>query len=292
MDMLMEVDRLKELQQREQTEEARRVKRLDDRAVIVEQMRGREKYKMLLEEEREQENQAMLALMKRYQDEDTASAEKRSVEVKRSREEVMAANAQAIKRKELAKLQDKQEEESILAYQAKKDADIARREYEEAEKARMAKERQAKLLAMQEKTQNKQAELDELRARRHQEEKERRERERCVGSQGRPPHTHNCVVWWPSHPTPRSCSVGPSPQTQSRGTFEPCCAAPRPRPRPTPARSHSLASPLMPAPHPPPTTHSSTAQGAGRGRAEEVAYGRNGGGADTAGGPTEGDDGA
>mmetsp|Transcript_97537 Transcript_97537/g.278928 ORF Transcript_97537/g.278928 Transcript_97537/m.278928 type:complete len:278 (-) Transcript_97537:256-1089(-) len=133
---------------------------------------------MLLEEEREQENQAMLALMKRYQDEDQASAEKRAVEVKRSREEVMAANAQAIKRKELAKLQDKQEEESILAYQAKKDADIAQREFEEAEKARMAKERQAKLLAMQEKTQNKQAELDELRARRHQEEKERRERGR------------------------------------------------------------------------------------------------------------------
>jgi len=133
---------------------------------------------MLLEEEREQENQAMLALMKRYQDEDQASAEKRAVEVKRSRAEVMAANAQAIKRKELAKLQDKQEEESILAYQAKKDADIAQREFEEAEKARMAKERQAKLLAMQEKTQNKQAELDELRARRHQEEKERRERGR------------------------------------------------------------------------------------------------------------------
>ena len=43
MDMLMEVDRLKELQQREQTEEARRVKRLDDRSVIVEQMRGRGK---------------------------------------------------------------------------------------------------------------------------------------------------------------------------------------------------------------------------------------------------------
>merc|ERR1719181_1637385 len=117
MDMLMEVDRLKELQQREQTEEARRVKRLEDRSVIVEQMRGREKYKMLLEEEREQENQAMLALIKRYQDEDTAAAEKRTVEVKRSREEVMAANSQAIKRKELAKLQEKEEEEAILAYQ-------------------------------------------------------------------------------------------------------------------------------------------------------------------------------
>ena len=37
--------------------------------------------------------------------------------MKRSREEVMMANAQAIKRKEMAKLQEKEEEEAILAYQ-------------------------------------------------------------------------------------------------------------------------------------------------------------------------------
>ena len=39
------------------------------------------------------------------------------------------------------------------------------REQEEEETARLMKERQAKLLAMQEKTQNKQAEIDELLAR-------------------------------------------------------------------------------------------------------------------------------
>jgi len=55
---------------------------------------------------------------------------------------------------------------------------MRRREEEENEKARLMKERQAKLLAMQEKTQNKQAEIDELRARRYAEERERRERER------------------------------------------------------------------------------------------------------------------
>jgi len=178
MDMLMEVDRLTDLQRRETDEETRRRKRLEDRSVIVEQIKGREKYKMLLEEEREQENQAMLALMKKYQDEDQAAAEKRAVEVKRSRAEVMAANAQAIKRKEMAKLQEREEVEAILAYQAQKDQELAQREADEEEKANMAKERQAKLLAMQEKTQNKQAEIDELRARRHQEEKERRERAR------------------------------------------------------------------------------------------------------------------
>merc|ERR1719502_2318857 len=55
---------------------------------------------------------------------------------------------------------------------------MARREAEEEAKANAVKERQKKLLAMQEKTQNKQAEIDELRARRYAEERERRERER------------------------------------------------------------------------------------------------------------------
>ena len=77
---------------------------MEDRAVIVQQIRGREKMKMLQEvgathscsrptpapshprtrtvahahvqEEREQENQAMLALMRRYQEEDEAAAGK------------------------------------------------------------------------------------------------------------------------------------------------------------------------------------------------------------------------
>merc|ERR1719324_961190 len=55
---------------------------------------------------------------------------------------------------------------------------MRKREAEEAEKAAIMKERQKKLLVMQEKTQNKQAEIDELRARRYAEERERRERER------------------------------------------------------------------------------------------------------------------
>merc|ERR1719181_2538543 len=110
----------------------------------------------------------MLALIQKYKEEDIDAQRKRGEEVRLTRIEVFEANKSAIERKELAKQREKDEEEAILLYQAQK----------EEEKARLMKERQAKLLAMQEKTQNKQAEIDELRARRYAEERERRERER------------------------------------------------------------------------------------------------------------------
>merc|ERR1719502_434885 len=70
MDKLMEIDRLRDLAKREQDEEIRRAKRIEDRQVIIEQIAAREKQKLLYEESREQENQAMLALIQKYKEED------------------------------------------------------------------------------------------------------------------------------------------------------------------------------------------------------------------------------
>merc|ERR1719502_1472572 len=178
MDKLMEIDRLRDLAKREQDEEIRRAKRIEDRQVIIEQIAAREKQKLLYEEAREQENQAMLALIQKYKEEDIEAQKKRAEEVRLTRIEVFEANKSAIERKEIAKKREKDEEEAILLYQAQKDEEMRRREEEENEKARLMKERQAKLLAMQEKTQNKQAEIDELRARRYAEERERKARDR------------------------------------------------------------------------------------------------------------------
>merc|ERR1719502_2395156 len=178
MDKLMEIDRLRDLAKREQDEEIRRAKRIEDRQVIIEQIAAREKQKLLYEESREQENQAMLALIQKYKEVDVEAQKKRAEEVRLTRIEVFEANKSAIERKETAKKREKDEEEAILLYQAQKDEEMRRREEEENEKARLMKERQAKLLAMQEKTQNKQAEIDELRARRYAEERERKERDR------------------------------------------------------------------------------------------------------------------
>jgi len=178
MDMLMEIDRLKDLQRREQDEQLKVSKRHQNREIMMTQMEDKIKRKMLAEEAREQENQAMLALIKKYEEDDYEASLKRKEEIRLAKIEIKEANEKAIADKQAIKDREKEEVRMILEYQAKKDAELRAREMEEAEKARIMKERQAKLLEQQEKSQNKQAELDELRARRAAEEKERIARQR------------------------------------------------------------------------------------------------------------------
>jgi hypothetical protein len=169
----IEVDRLKDIRRREEEENYKKSKRVEDRKVINEQIDARQRTRLLELEAREQENQAMRNLMKKYEDEDRHNAEKKTVEIAKSRVEVVAANEDAIRRKKENRLREKKEMEDILIYQAMKDAELAKREEEEAEIERLKKERQAKLLAQQERAQNNAGKLDELRARRAAEEKER-----------------------------------------------------------------------------------------------------------------------
>ena len=176
MNMLIEIDRLKDIQRREEEEKAKRSKRVSDRSVINEQIAQRERERMLQLEAREQENQAMRQMMERYKDEDERNAARRQVEMEQSRAAVIRANEDAIRRKKEAREAEKREMEEILIYQAQKDAELARREEEEAAVAKLKKERQAKLLAQQEKAQNNAGKLDELRARRAAEQKERETR--------------------------------------------------------------------------------------------------------------------
>jgi hypothetical protein len=133
---------------------------------------------MLQLEAREQENQAMRGLMKKYESEDAINAANKAVVMEKSRAAVLLANDRAIQRKKAARDLEKKEMEDILVYQALKDQELSRRDEEEAAVMRTKKERQAKLLAQQEKAQNSQGKMDELRARRAAEEKERNERRR------------------------------------------------------------------------------------------------------------------
>jgi hypothetical protein len=157
-------------------QEEKRNKRVQDREVIVSQIEANEKRKLLEEEARERENQQMLALMRKYEEEDQLAAERRAAEVARSKTEIVAANAESIRRKEMAKMSELQEMEALRLYQLKKDAELAAREKYEEDLANEKREQQRKLLAQQEKSQNKQAEVDELRARRYAEERERKAR--------------------------------------------------------------------------------------------------------------------
>lgn len=176
MDMIMEIDRIKDITRREEEEMRKRSKRIEDRKVITDQMQQRQKVKYLAAEFREQENIAMRNLMKKYEEEGAATAAKRKIEIEKSRNEVLRANQAAIDRRKEGKLMEKREMEDILIYQAMKDAELLKREEEEKVLEKAKKERQALLLAQQERAQNNADKIDEIRARRAAEERERRAR--------------------------------------------------------------------------------------------------------------------
>jgi hypothetical protein len=177
LDMMMEVDRIKDLQRREEEENVKRSKRHEDRKVITEQIEERRRMKLIAAEAREQENMAMRRMVEKYAEDDRVAAAKRQKEIERSRLEVIAANENAIERKRGLKQREIDEMNDVLRYQAEQDAKLAAREEDEARREHAKKEQQAKLLASQEKSQNKQAEIDELRARRAVEARERKVRE-------------------------------------------------------------------------------------------------------------------
>lgn len=176
MDIIMEIDRLKDIQFREQDERDKRTKRMEDRKTINEQIDERHRKKLMDAESKEQENVIMKNQMKKYKDEDAIKEAARKIRVEKSMAEVSVANQDSIRRKLEARQKEKQEMEDILVYQALKDAELLKREKEEEAQEHLKKERQAKLLAQQERAQNNAGKLDELRARRAAEEKERRER--------------------------------------------------------------------------------------------------------------------
>lgn len=178
MDIIMEIDRLKDLTRREEDEKVKKAKRYEDRKVITEQIEYRQKQKILAAEAREQENYAMREVMKKYEEEDEVQRQRHLEEVERSKVEFVRANAEAIARKREFKEQEKKEVQDILIYQAMKDAEMAKREEAEAAIERAKKERQAQLLAQQERVQSNAGKLDELRARRAEEERERRMRQK------------------------------------------------------------------------------------------------------------------
>lgn len=173
MDLTMELDRLKEMKRREEAQHQKIVQRIEDRKVIEDQILKRHQQKILLEEEREQENVQMLSAIQKYKDADEEKAKLRKEESKKAQLEVIRLNLEAVETKQKQLLLVKEEDDKIIAYQKQKDEKLRRREIEEAEADRKKQELQKKMLENQTKSMDRQAEIDELRARRAMEEKER-----------------------------------------------------------------------------------------------------------------------
>lgn len=176
LNIIMEIDRLKDISRRENEEIFKKSKRIEDRKVINDQIAYRHTLKLLAAEAREQENQAMRTMMKRYADEDAKKAQFRNEEIARSKVEFTRANEEAIKGRAVAKNREKKDQEDILVYQAIKDAELRKREEDEAELEKSKRARLVAMLATQEKAQSTAGKADEIRARRAAEDRERKAR--------------------------------------------------------------------------------------------------------------------
>jgi hypothetical protein len=176
MNKMMELDRLKDLMQREVVEDAKLRKRLSDKDVLMEQIEGRRREKLRADEQVEIEKGQVLEKIRQNEALEQQKAEAKSLFVQRSIMEVKKANQKALGMKQKSLAMERMEEEKILAYQRAKAESEQRREEEEAEKAHAAELATAKLRAQQEKMMDNQSALDELRAKRASEEKERKAR--------------------------------------------------------------------------------------------------------------------
>lgn len=173
LDSEMEIERLKALRIYEERDKKRVEDRKKGAQVIVQQIKERELARLREQEIKEQEQKAMLEHIEKMKLEDIKESNRKKDATKKLLEEVALANAEQILLKQRQKEAEIEEDLQITAY------NLERQQREEAlaqeqERIRAEKEREvARLRAMQEKAQDKQAELDALRAKRAQEDYER-----------------------------------------------------------------------------------------------------------------------
>lgn len=178
LDILMEIDRLKGLRRVEDEEAVKKQKSRQMAGQIRHQIQEREKARLLELEALEQEKQQMKAQSRALEEEELEAKRDKRRKGKEMLREVLAANREAIERKKLRVVAEAEEDRVIAAYNADK---RAREEEYEAEQQRIADEKErevARMRADQERASDKQAEKDELQARRYQEALERGQRER------------------------------------------------------------------------------------------------------------------
>jgi len=182
LDEVMEHERVRAVELYEQREAQRAVDRKHGKDVIVEQVKARERERLLQQEILEQERDGMLRQLERLKEEDLLKAEMKKEAAKKLMEEVAASNSQMIRMKELKRRKEIEEDMRIAAYLEEK---AAREQAHQDELDRIAAEKEAetvKLRQQQEKASDKKSELDALRAKRAMEQYERewRQKERAA----------------------------------------------------------------------------------------------------------------
>lgn len=178
LDVMMEVERLKELKLQEIRENFRKQQQREGASVIVDQIKEREIERLKEKEILEKERTSILNQIKAIEEEDKRQQEQKRIKVEELAKEVSQINQNAYVAKEKARLADKELDLKMMRY----NMDKAKKEEEElAEKKRIREEKEKelqKLREKQEKAQDKQAELDALRAKRAYEDNERKMRQK------------------------------------------------------------------------------------------------------------------
>lgn len=178
LDLMMEIERLKNLKHQDELERKRKDALKQGSLVIIDQIKERELERIREQEMREREKQLILEQIEQLRREEARELEEKRETAKRMMVEVEEANREAIKTKDKRRQEERDLELKIVEYNRLK---AVREEEIEAEKkaAREEKEREVQRLRdLQERAQDRQAEIDALRAKRAFEESERQARDK------------------------------------------------------------------------------------------------------------------
>jgi len=180
LDLMMEIERLKSLQQSEERDNRRAVARKQGAAVIIDQIKEREQERIKQRELLEKEKIQMLKNIEVLKAADQAALEKKKVRNKEMIAEVEKVNKVALGKKSEKIQKEKDEDLEIVRYEADKRyrEELALIE-ENKIKAEKEKEIQ-RLRDLQERAADRQSEIDALRQKRAFEEGERAARSKEV----------------------------------------------------------------------------------------------------------------
>ncbi|KAI8464416.1 MAG: tumor suppressor, Mitostatin-domain-containing protein [Monoraphidium minutum] len=182
LDAEMEVERLRALEAYQNRDKQRLAEQQRGALTLKGQLAEREAQRVAAEELRDQERAQMLRELERLKEEEARAAADRRARAAALMREVAEANEDQIARKAAAAERDRDEELRVAEYIRQRDA---REQAAAAERERAAQEREmevARLRGLQERLADRQGEVDEMRARRWQEAKDRewRNKERAA----------------------------------------------------------------------------------------------------------------
>lgn len=177
-DIMMEVERLKELKNQEERERKRKIEQREGALIIIDQIKEREMKRIKAKEQIKKEGEEIVKKIIQFEEEDKRQIEKKKAHDEQMAKEIEISNRNAAMTRDKKKSEEKELDLKILRYnmvKAKKEED----ELAERKRLRDEKEKETqRLREKQEKFQDKQLELDGLRAKRAFEDEERKLREK------------------------------------------------------------------------------------------------------------------